>query len=112
MLHNFVTRSRTYLEAGTPPLVGFVEYVHQGDGVYRAVQRPPVQMASLTHAAKATGKSRDIIYRLYKTGFIDGNQTSPGKIMVDLQSVQAHFRACEADPFFWTEERKAKYRGR
>ena len=106
-----MSRSRTYLEAGTP-LLGFVDFVPQGDGTYRPVPRPPVQMVSITQAAKVTQKSREQIYRLYKTGFVTGDQSTPGKIMVDLQSLHAHLQGTRDDPDYWTPARLAQYRGR
>ena len=106
-----MAKPRTSLhDAGQLTLFGITEYVSTGDGAYRAVVRPPVRMASITVAARTAGKSRANIYRLFRTGFITGDQSSPGKIQINMESLHAHLEASR-EPDFWTEARKKQYRG-
>lgn len=79
-----------------------------GDGSFRAVPQKPLVMASITQAARTTGLSRDTIYRLYKSGFVKGDQPSPKKIRIDMASLQNH-RTESLKEGFWTRERRSRY---
>ncbi|MBE7158061.1 MAG: hypothetical protein INR62_06440 [Rhodospirillales bacterium] len=79
-----------------------------GDGTFRAVPQKPLIMASITQAARTTGLSRDTIYRLYKAGFVKGDQPSPKKIRIDMASLQTH-RTESLKEGFWTRERRSRY---
>lgn len=96
------------LAAGQLPLVGIVEYVPIGDNCLRMVAQKPVALVSITKAAKLTGISRNTIYRLYKAGFIGGDQVSPKKIRVDLAGLNAWRKDSEQEGF-WTAERKQRF---
>ena len=85
-----------------------VELVHLGGGNYRAVAGKPVQYASITKAAEAAGLARDTVYRLYKAGFVAGDQPSPKKIRIDLQDLLRHRKESMAEGW-WTNERRARY---
>ena len=79
-----------------------------GDGSFRAVPQKPLVMASITQAARTTGLSRDTIYRLYKAGFVSGDQPSPKKIRIDMASLQTH-RQASLKEGFWTRERRSRF---
>ena len=79
-----------------------------GDGSFRAVPQKPLVLASITQAARTTGLSRDTIYRLYKAGFVKGDQPSPKKIRIDMASLQTH-RTESLKEGFWTRERRSRY---
>ena len=79
-----------------------------GDGSFRAVPQKPLIMASITQAARTTGLSRDTIYRLYKAGFVAGDQPSPKKIRIDMASLQTHRRESLKEGF-WTRERRNRF---
>ena len=106
-----MAKPHTAADAAQLPLIGFVEYVPVGGDTYRAVQRPPVKMVSITLAAKMTGKSRDSVYRLYERDFIKGDHSTPGKILIDLQSLIAHTEASK-EPGWWTKARRKQYRAK
>ena len=95
----------------TPPptLSGAFDLLPAGDGSFRAVPQKPLVMASITQAARSSGLSRDTIYRLYKAGFIAGDQPSPKKIRIDMTSLQTHRRESLKEGF-WTAERLDRYR--
>ena len=79
-----------------------------GDGTFRAVPQKPLVLASITQAARTTGLSRDTIYRLYKAGFVKGDQPSPKKIRIDMASLQTH-RTESLKEGFWTRERRSRF---
>lgn len=89
-------------------LSGAFDLLPAGDGSFRAVPQKPLVMASITQAARTTGISRDTIYRLYKAGFIAGDQPSPKKIRIDMVSLQTHRRESLKEGF-WTTERRTRY---
>ena len=93
-----------------PPaaLAGAFDLVPAGDGSFRAVPQKPLVMASITQAARTTGISRDTIYRLYKAGFVAGDQPSPKKIRIDMTSLQTH-RTESVKEGFWTPERRNRF---
>ena len=95
----------------TPPaaLSGAFDLLPAGDGSFRAVPQKPLVLASITQAARSSGLSRDTIYRLYKAGFIAGDQPSPKKIRIDMASLQTHRRESLKEGF-WTPERLNRYR--
>ena len=95
---------------GQLTLFGFTEFVPVGDNTFKAVQRAPVPMVSITQAARIAGKTRDNIYRLFRRNFITGDQSSPGKIQINLESLHAHLEASR-EPDFWNEARRKQYRG-
>ncbi len=97
-------------DLGQLTLFAPVEFFSNGDGSFRAVPQKPVMMASITRAAKITGKSRQNIYRLFRAGFIKGNQSSPGKIQIDMMSLYEHVEESGQNDY-WTTERKNRYRG-
>ncbi len=90
-------------------LAGAFDLLPAGDGSFRAVPQKPLVMASITQAARSTGLSRDTIYRLYKAGFIAGDQPSPKKIRVDMASLHTH-RKESLKEGYWTPERLNRYR--
>ena len=79
-----------------------------GDGSFRAVPQKPLILVSITQAARSTSLSRDTIYRLYKAGFVKGDQPSPKKIRIDMASLQTH-RTESLKEGFWTRERRNRY---
>lgn len=87
---------------------GAFDLLPAGDGSFRAVPQKPLVMASITQAARITGISRDTIYRLYKAGFIAGDQPSPKKIRVDMTTLQTHRRESLKEGF-WTPERRNRF---
>lgn len=91
-----------------PALSGAFDLLPAGDGSFRAVPQKPLVMASITQAARTTGISRDTIYRLYKAGFVAGDQPSPKKIRIDMTSLQTHRRESLKEGF-WTPERRNRY---
>ena len=95
----------------TPPaaLSGAFDLLPAGDGSFRAVPQKPLVLASITQAARSSGLSRDTIYRLYKAGFIAGDQPSPKKIRIDMASLQTHRRESLKEGF-WTPARLDRYR--
>ena len=100
------------MNAQTPPpraLSGAFDLLPAGDGSFRDVPQKPLVLASITQAARSSGLSRDTIYRLYKAGFIAGDQPSPKKIRIDMTSLQTHRRESLKEGF-WTAERLNRYR--
>ncbi len=91
-----------------PTLSGAFDLLPTGDGSFRAVPQKPLVMASITQAARTTGISRDTIYRLYKAGFVAGDQPSPKKIRIDMTSLQTHRRESLREGY-WTPERRTRY---
>ena len=103
----------TALETASPPVQGrrtvaaLFDFIPQGNGTFLAVPRKPVDRASITEAAKLSGLKRDTIYRLYISGFIQGSQPSPGKIIVDVVSLLEHIGKA-SEPDFWTPEQRMR----
>ena len=96
---------------GQLPLFGGFDFVPLGDGSYRAVPQTPVVLASITEAARLTGKSRDTIYRLFQSGLVDGVQVSPGKIEINMASLRAHYEK-RRGPGTWSADCRRQYRGK
>ena len=92
------------------PLLTACDFVLQGDGSYRAVPRKPKDKVTVREAARLANYSLGTIYRLYKAGFIKGERQSPRRILIGVESLQAHLEAVR-DPEFWTDERKLRYWG-
>ena len=96
------------LPAEPTSLPAAFDLLPSGDGTFRAVPQKPLVLASITQAARATGLSRDTVYRLYKAGFVKGDQPSPKKIRIDMASLHAH-RTESLKEGFWTRERRSRY---
>ena len=95
-------------ESETTSLPATFDLLPTGDGTFRAIPQKPLLLASITQAARTTGLSRDTIYRLYKSGFVKGDQPSPKKIRIDMVSLQTH-RTESLKEGFWTRERRSRY---
>ena len=102
------TRTQNPPVAEPSSLPATFDLLPTGDGSFRAVPQKPLVMASITQAARTTGLSRDTIYRLYKAGFIAGDQPSPKKIRIDMLSLQTHRRESLKEGF-WTRERRTRF---
>ena len=105
-----MSKSRTSNDTGQLTLFAALDLFPQGDGTFHAVPRKPVVLASITDAARSSGLSRDRIYRLFLHGFIAGDQSSPGKIMIDMASLAEHKQQSQ-EPGYWTPARRRQYRG-
>ena len=84
------------------------DLVPNRDGSYRAVPRQAGRKVPVTVAAREANCSIATIYRLYYGGLVVGERPTPRKIMIDLDSLQAHLKAA-SDPDYWTGERRDKY---
>ena len=91
-----------------PPCFTPVDFVPLGDGTFRAIPRKPVQVGSISDAMKLTGLERKLVWRLYRTRFIEGTQVSPKKILIYLPSLFAHIEAGKEEGF-WTRARKRQF---
>ena len=91
-----------------PPLLTSCDLVPLGDGSYRAVPRRPTGKVTVKEAARLASYSRAHIYLLYHGGFITGERQSPRKILIDVESLQAHLEAVR-DPGFWNVERRDRF---
>lgn len=94
----------------TAPVLTACDFVLQGDGSYRAVPRKPRDKVTVREAARLANYSLGAVYRLYNAGFIKGERQSPRRILIGVESLQAHLEAVR-DPGFWTDERKLRYWG-
>ena len=91
-----------------PTILTPLDFVPLGDGTFRAIPRKPVQMVSVSQAAKLTGMRLHALYLLYRAGFIEGTQASPRKILLDVASLSKHIKESKA-PGYWTRERVQRY---
>ena len=91
-----------------PPLLTACDLVPLGDGSYRAVPRRPMGKVTVKEAARLANYPRASIYRLYNGGFITGERQSPRRILIDVESIQAHLEAVR-EPEFWNDERRDRY---
>ena len=76
-----------------PTILTPLDFVPLGDGTFRAILRKPVQMVSGSQAAKLTGMR---LHALYRAGSIEGTQTSPRKILLDVASLSKHIEESKA----------------
>jgi hypothetical protein len=84
------------------------DLVPLGDGSYKAVPRKSQQKVTVKEAARIANSSNATIYRLFESGFIEGERQSPRKIMIHVESLNAHLEAVR-DPDFWTHARRKRY---
>ncbi len=92
------------------PLLTACDVVRMGDGSFHVVPRRPQSKMTIKEAARIAHYSRDTIYRLSHSGFVTGERQSPRKILIDVESLQAHLEAVR-EPEFWTPERRRRYWG-
>lgn len=97
--------------SGLPePILTSCDVVRMGDGSFHVVPRRPQSKTTIKEAARMAHYSRDTIYRLFHSGFVTGERQSPRKILIDVESLQAHLDAVR-EPGFWTAERRQRYWG-
>ena len=91
-----------------PILLTGCDLVPMGDGNFRAIPHRHKKKLTVREATRVTNYSRDTVYRLVRSGFIESERESPRKILIDADSLQAHLEAVR-DPAFWTPSRRARY---
>jgi hypothetical protein len=97
--------------ASPAALFAACDLVPMGDGSYKAIPRKPKQKVTVKEAARIANYPLASIYRLFDAGFIEGERQSPRKIMIHVESLNAHLEAVR-DPEFWTHARRVRYWGK
>ncbi len=100
----------TAVDSSQEAILTSCDVVPMGDGSFHVVPRRPQSKTTIKEAARMAHYSRDTIYRLFRSGFVTGERQSPRKILIDVESLQAHLEAVRK-PDFWTPERRRRYWG-
>ena len=107
-----LSKSKTFsaVDPSGQAMLTSCDVVRMGDGSFHVVPRRPQSKITIKEAARTAHYSRDTIYRLFHSGFVTGERQSPRKILIDVDSLQAHLEAVR-NPDFWTPERRQRYWG-
>jgi hypothetical protein len=83
--------------------------LHLADGSALVKPQKPVQRACARVTAKITGISARTLERLAQSGFIRRAMPTERMALYYPGEVEAFLRATEADPAYWTPERRRQY---
>lgn len=84
----------------------------RGDGTFLVKPGRPVpgrQKVSIAEAVRRYGASHSTWARLFDAGLVSGERPSPKKILLFVDSIEAHLKSSQ-DPEYWTREYRQRFK--